>query len=237
LLALPAWLPAGTNLVDGKRREAEIFLRHKLGHRVPVSVRVAPVTDSRGSIVGAVETFSDVSAKKYIERRVGELEDMVFLDSLTGVPNRRYIELKVKQAIQEVEQFDRGIGLLMVDVDHFKRINDEHGHSIGDEALKAVCNTLSNSLRGGDVLGRWGGEELLVIVADITAERLGAFAERCRMLTAESGIPVPGGHVQVTVSLGATMITREDSEQSVMDRVDQLMYQSKMNGRNRVTVG
>ena len=68
---------------------------------------------------------------------MGELEDLVFLDALTGVPNRRYIELKVRQAIQEVEQFDRKIGLLMVDVDHFKQVNDEHGHDVGDEVLKS----------------------------------------------------------------------------------------------------
>jgi diguanylate cyclase (GGDEF)-like protein/PAS domain S-box-containing protein len=229
--------PLGRSIADGKRRESEVFLRHKLGHRVPVSVRVAPIADSNGAIIGAVEIFSDVTAKKHMERRVGELEDLVFLDALTGVPNRRYIELKVKQAIQEVEQFDRKMGLLLVDVDHFKQINDVHGHSIGDEALKAVCHTLSNSLRANDVLGRWGGEELLVILSDISAEKLGTFAERCRMLTAESAIPVPGGKVQVTVSLGATIINEGDTDQSVIARADRLMYQSKMNGRNRVTLG
>jgi diguanylate cyclase (GGDEF)-like protein/PAS domain S-box-containing protein len=229
--------PLAETIADGQRRESEIFLRHKLGQRIPISVRVAPIADGNGSIVGAVEVFSDISAKKHIERRVGELEDLVFLDPLTGVPNRRYIELKVRQAIQEVEQFDRKIGLLMADVDHFKGVNDEHGHVIGDEALKAICQTLTHSLRSGDVLGRWGGEELLVIVTDITPEALRAFAERCRILIAESAIPVPGGHFQVTVSMGATLMQREDSDQSVIKRVDELMYRSKMAGRNRVTLG
>jgi diguanylate cyclase (GGDEF)-like protein len=198
---------------------------------------VAPVADSQGNIVGAVEVFTDISAKKHIERRVGELEELVFLDALTGVPNRRYIELGVRQAIQEVEQFDRKIGLLMVDVDHFKRVNDEHGHDIGDEALKAVCRILSHSLRSGDVLGRWGGEEFLIIVAGITPAKLRAFAERRRMLVAESAIPLPTGQLRVTVSLGATLMQRGDSDQSAIKRADQLMYQSKMDGRNRVTLG
>jgi diguanylate cyclase (GGDEF)-like protein len=229
--------PLDRTIVDGQRRESEVFLRHKLGHRIPVSVRVAPVADSQGNIVGAVEVFSDISAQKHIERRVGELEELVFLDALTGVPNRRYIELGVRQAIQEVEQFDRKIGLLMVDVDHFKRVNDEHGHDIGDEALKAVCRTLSHSLRSGDVLGRWGGEEFLIIVAGITPARLRAFAERRRMLIAESAIPLPTGQLRVTISLGATLMQRGDSDQSAIKRADQLMYQSKMDGRNRVTLG
>jgi diguanylate cyclase (GGDEF)-like protein len=136
-----------------------------------------------------------------------------------------------------VEQFDRKIGLLMVDVDHFKRVNDEHGHDIGDEALKAVCRTLSHSLRSGDVLGRWGGEEFLIIVAGITPARLRAFAERRRMLIAESAIPLPTGQLRVTISLGATLMQRGDSDQSAIKRADQLMYQSKMDGRNRVTLG
>jgi diguanylate cyclase (GGDEF)-like protein/PAS domain S-box-containing protein len=229
--------PLGETIADGKRRGNDIFLRHKLGHRIPVSVRISPISDANGSIIGAVEVFSDATEKRHIERRVGELENLVYLDDLTGVPNRRYIQLKVAQAIQEVQQFDRQIGLMVVDVDHFKQVNDEHGHTIGDEALKAVCKTLSHSLRSGDVLGRWGGEELLIIAEDITSGNLHAFAERCRMLTAATDIPVPGGHLQVTVSMGATLINREDTDQSAIGRADELMYQSKIQGRNRVTLG
>jgi diguanylate cyclase (GGDEF)-like protein/PAS domain S-box-containing protein len=229
--------PLGQTIADGQRRENEVFLRHKLGHRIPVSVRVAPIADNQGTIVGAVEVFSDISAKKHIERRVGELEDLVFLDPLTEVPNRRYIELKVRQAIQEVEQFDRKIGLLMVDVDNFKQVNDEHGHDIGDAVLKALCRTLSHNLRSGNVMGRWGGEEFLVIVGGTSAERLEFFAERCRMLIAESSIPLPAGELRVTVSVGATLMRRDDSDQSVIKRADELMYKSKVDGRNRVTIG
>lgn len=157
--------------------------------------------------------------------------------SLTGVSNRRYIELKVKQAIQEVEQFGRNVGLLLIDVDHFKQVNDKHGHHIGDDALKAVCNTLMHSLRAGDVVGRWGGEEFLVIVADVNRTVLAAFAERCRMLIAESAIRVKDEYMRVTVSMGATLMKPGDSDQSALKRADELMYRSKMSGRNRVTLG
>jgi diguanylate cyclase (GGDEF)-like protein len=229
--------PLGQTIADGHRRENEIYLQHKLGYRVPVSVRVAPITDGHGNIVGAVEVFSDISAKKHIERRVGELQDLVFLDALTGMPNRRYIELKVRQAIEEVGHFDRKIGLLMVDLDHFKQVNDEHGHLVGDDALIAVCQTLSHNLRVGNVMGRWGGEEFLIIVGGTTLERLRVFAERCRMLVAASAIPLPAGQLRVTVSVGATLVRQDDSVQSVIQRVDALMYQSKTDGRNRVTLG
>ena len=82
--------PLSKTIEDGERREAEVFLRHKLGHRVPVCVRVAPIRSECGKILGAVEVFSDVTAKEQAERRVRELESMAFLDSLTSLPNRRY---------------------------------------------------------------------------------------------------------------------------------------------------
>ena len=229
--------PLGKTIEDGQRRESEIFLRHKLGHRVPVSVRAAPITDNQGKIIGAVEVFSDISAKKHIERRVGELEDLVFLDPLTEVPNRRYIELKVKQALQEVEHFGRKIGLLMVDVDHFKQVNDEHGHHAGDQVLKTMCRTLLHNLRSGNVLGRWGGEEFLVILAGTTLDGLRATAERYRMLITETAIPLPTGQLRITVSMGATLMLRDDTAQSVIKRADELMYKSKTDGRNRITLG
>ena len=88
------------------------------------------MTDASGQIIGAVEVFSDATAKEQAERRVHELETMAFRDSLTSVPNRRYAELKVKQAVEESQQFGRSFGLLMLDVDHFKRVNDHHGHQV-----------------------------------------------------------------------------------------------------------
>jgi diguanylate cyclase (GGDEF)-like protein/PAS domain S-box-containing protein len=229
--------PLADTIGDGKYREVEVYLRHKFGHRVAVSCRTAPITDNHGKIIGAVEVFSDATAKKRIERRVGELESLVYLDSLTGVPNRRYIELRVGQAIQEVEQFGRNIGLIMADIDHFKRINDCYGHAAGDEALKAVTKVLSANLRSGNVIGRWGGEEFLAIVGDTTPAGLRVYAERCRQRISAMEIASDKGTMRVSISLGATMIDPLDTELSAIDRADQMLYRSKEAGRNRVTLG
>lgn len=229
--------PLVDTIHDGKRREMEVYLRHKLGHRVAVSVRVSPIADSQGNIIGAVEVFSDITAKKRIERRVGELEGLVYLDSLTGVPNRRYMQLRVQQSIQEVEQFGRKIGLIMVDIDHFKMVNDIHGHAVGDEALKAVSKILAGNLRSGNIVGRWGGEEFLAIVAGTTHSGLRAYAERCRERIAGKVIPLPSGSLHLTVSMGVTLILPQDSELTAIERADRMMYRSKAQGRNRVTLG
>ncbi len=226
--------PLASTLMDGQPREAEVYLHHKLGHRVPVSVRVTPIRDGANRIVGAVEVFSDVSAKKKMEQRAGELERLAFTDALTGVANRRYIQFKVEQALQEVEQFGRKIGLLMIDLDEFKRVNDAYGHEAGDIVLRTISNTLTQSLRPRDLVGRWGGEEFLVIVKALhgTIEEI---AERCRRLIAESAVRVENETLRITVSVGATLIRQGDSADSAVKRADNLMYQSKVSGRNRTT--
>ena len=229
--------PLSATLLDGRRREADVFLRHKLGHRVPVCVRVAPITNRSGQIVGAVEVFNDVSARKQVERRVHELEDIAFRDTLTCLPNRRYIELKVKQSLEDLQQFGRPFGLLMFDVDHFKQVNDRHGHDTGDAVLKVISETMTKSLRANDIVGRWGGEEFLAVLLDVDAGLLRGLAERCRSLVAESGALSGESRIYVTVSVGATLVTREESIYEAIKRADQLMYVSKSSGRNRITVG
>ena len=230
--------PLSKTILDGERREAEVFFRHKLGHRVPVCVRVAPIKSKSGTIIGAVEVFSDVTAKEQAERRVDELESMAFRDSLTCLPNRRYTELKVKQALEESQQFGRAFGLLVLDIDHFKRINDRYGHDVGDATLKAVSETLAKTLRGqDDLVSRWGGEEFLVLLSDVNATSLQIVAERCRALVEKTGALSAESRVPVTISIGATLIVNGDSTESAIKRADQLMYLSKANGRNRTTVG
>jgi len=224
--------PLASTIVDGQRREAEVYLRHKAGHRVPVSVRVAPLRDSVGLIVGAVEIFTDVTEKKKFERRVGELEKLAFYDSLTGLLNRRFVELRVSQAILEHQEFGRNYGILLIDVDNFKHVNDRLGHDAGDAVLRAISDTLVNSLRALDIVGRWGGEEFLVLLADVFPTSLVDLAERCRKLVAESSVITRDQRLAVTVSIGGTLITRSDSAASAVHRADQLMYRSKAAGRN-----
>jgi len=229
--------PLSSVMADGQPRQVEIYLRHKNGHRVPISVRVQPMRDSAGAIVGAVEVFSDSTAKQRVEKRVSELENLAFRDSLTNLANRRYLELKVAQALQDHQQFDREYGLLLLDLDRFKQVNDNHGHDLGDAVLKVVAQTLLQTLRPVDLVGRWGGEEFLVLMADVHATALGDLAERCRVLIAQSSAGHGASRVSVTASIGATLLNHADSPETAFRRADELMYQSKRSGGDRTTIG
>jgi diguanylate cyclase (GGDEF)-like protein/PAS domain S-box-containing protein len=229
--------PLSGVMQDGQPRMAEFCLRHKLGHRLPVAGRVFPMRNSDGAIVGAVEVFSDSTVKMKFEKRVSELEQLAFRDALTGLPNRRHIELKVEQALQDHQRLGRLYGLLMFDVDRFKQVNDMHGHEVGDALLKAVGESVGVGLRPADILGRWGGEEFLVLVPDVDALALGDLAERCRVLIAQSSIATDASRVSVTASIGATVLSHADNAASAIGRADELMYESKRSGGDRTTAG
>ena len=224
-------------LKDGNPRELEMFLRHKEGHRVPIQVRVLPMRNDAGQIVGAVQVFGNSTADEPADRRVLELEKLAYHDSLTNLPNRRYFQLKVEQALQEHRSFSRLYGLLMFDIDHFKQVNDSHGHEVGDQLLKTVSKTLVQGLRPADIIGRWGGEEFVVLMPDMDAIALGDLAERCRVLIAQSSVASGSAQVSVTASIGATVLNQDDSTESAIRRADELMYQSKHSGGDRTTAG
>ena len=226
--------PLAETLEDGTLRNTEVYLHHKNGHRVPVSVRVAPLRDAQGTISGAVEIFSDSTPRLAALERIKEVERIAYLDPLTGLANRRYTEIVLTARYEEMRRYDWRFGVVFVDIDRFKDINDTHGHAVGDEVLRMVAKTLAGSVRSFDVVGRWGGEEFIGIIANVESRELVASANRFRVLVEQSVLPV-SPLLSVTISVGATLARPEDTIAAILKRVDTLMYQSKTAGRNRVT--
>lgn len=218
-------------------REAHVYMHHKDGHRIPVSVRVSPLLDEAGRVSGGVELFTDISAYKSIELRVKELEAMALMDKLTHLANRHCIENELLTRLEEARRFGWPFGLLMMDIDHFKKINDLYGHDVGDRVLKFVADTLVKNARPFDVIGRWGGEEFVGIIRNIDAGQLKELAERMRMLVERSYLTHENEKLQVTVSMGATLMLPHEDAVSLIKRADTLLYESKHAGRNRVTMG
>jgi diguanylate cyclase (GGDEF)-like protein/PAS domain S-box-containing protein len=228
--------PLLETLRDGEFREAEVYLRHKQGYRVPVLVRVSPIWDSKKRIIGAVEIFSDDASRHAFVKKLKELERLALIDSLSGLGNRRYVEMNVRAMLNEMLRYGWSFGVLFVDIDYFKRVNDTYGHDVGDEVLKMVAGTLSHNVRPFDVVGRWGGEEFVAIIANVDKEQLSGVAHKLRVLVEKSGVVVTGKIVGVTISIGATMSVGGDTLESVIKRADRLLYESKTAGRNQVTL-
>lgn len=227
--------PLAATILDGNARESSIYLHHALGHRVPVSVRTSPVRDDNGEIIGAVEIFSDNSTSLQIMHEYEQLKQDVYMDVLTGVGNRRYGEMTLSTRMYDLHTHAIPFGLLFLDIDHFKRFNDDYGHNTGDNALVMVARSISYSLRKMDAVARWGGEEFVVILPGATWVIVKSVSERIRMLIENSFIMAGDEKIHVTVSIGATMSRTDDSVETIVSRADMLMYSSKSGGRNRVT--
>ena len=229
--------PLGATLQDGQSREVNVYLHHNQGYRLPVAVRVSPVRDESGAIVGAAEVFTENAELRQVLNDLEALRQKASHDELTGAGNRRAAEIALKTRFFELHQFGTPFGLVFLDVDHFKQINDVHGHGVGDQVLRLTANTLAAALRRGDLLVRWGGEEFLVLLADADAAVLARVTERLRVLVERSFLMLDGHRLSFTISLGATLAQPDDTPETLIARADALMYQTKEAGRNRVTLG
>ena len=153
--------PLSQTMRDGVPRETCVWLHHKHGHRVEVRVGVRPVRERSGQIIGAIETFTDESDRAATKARLAELEHLAMIDPLTGVSNRRFLGMTLSSRLAELRRYAVPFVVAFADIDHFKRVNDENGHDIGDDVLRMVANTLAGNLRGSDSLSRFGGEEFV----------------------------------------------------------------------------
>lgn len=228
--------PLSATMRDGEPRDAKVFLRHREGHRVAVSVRTSPVRDREGEIIGAVEIFSDSADLSTARREASELRDLAMRDSLTGLPNRRHFDMSISSRIAELAGYGRRFGLLIADVDRFKLVNDRHGHATGDAALRTVARTLLEASRTTDDIARFGGEEFALTIGDIDETGLRSIAERFRVLVERSRVGVGEPGLQVTISLGGAIARVGDTAEAIFERADRALYLAKEAGRNRVAL-
>jgi diguanylate cyclase (GGDEF)-like protein len=187
--------------------------------------------------VGVVDVLSDIAELQTVRKKVDELSRTALVDELTGVGNRRHLEMILRAKIDEAARYGSKFGVLFLGIDYFKRVNDEYGHTTGDAVLRMVAQTVNDASRTFDVVGRWGGEEFVIIAANVTATSLLVIAERFRSLIEQSAMPVPGGELKVTVSVGALQAGASVTPSSLVEEADRLMFEAKRAGRNCVRVG
>jgi diguanylate cyclase (GGDEF)-like protein/PAS domain S-box-containing protein len=227
--------PLHATIADGNPRQAEIYLHHSDGHRVPIVVRTQVMRDENGQIIGAVETFSDNSRLLNIRHEVRRLQDAALRDPLTGIWNRRYMTRRLEIAMWVLKQQDIPFGVFFIDIDHFKSVNDRYGHKTGDMVLIMVANTLHENLRAEDAVARWGGEEFVALLPGLDEAGMAAVVKKLHTLIRHSSLRLDEQEISVTVSMGLTMARKEDTVKSLVDRADRNMYKSKQGGHDKVS--
>lgn len=162
------------------------------------------------------------------------LQDQSLHDHLTGIGNRSYLDNALAHESQRYRRYQEPFSILLLDIDFFKRVNDNYGHLQGDQVLKAVAACLAKEIRTSDLLGRWGGEEFLILCPNTYASAASIFAERIRQAIATLRIPTLAGNLSVTISIGVAESQPKMTIDELLQLADQRLYQAKMQGRNRV---
>jgi diguanylate cyclase (GGDEF)-like protein len=171
--------------------------------------------------------------EEILEKRTIELEELYRKDSLTNLWNRYRIKEFLDLELSRFRRESRPFGVLLMDIDDFKNINDEFGHLKGDEILTQLAELIKSHIRDIDFLGRWGGEEFIIIASDSNAETLLTFAEKLNQLVAKHDFT---SGIKITLSIGVTLVVKDDTELTLLDRADAGLYHSKRDGKNRSTL-
>lgn len=224
--------PLTQTMENGQPTEERIFLRHRDGQRLPVEVKIAPIRDQDGEIVGAVEIFSDASAFVRVEQLNQDLQRLVNIDQLTQIPNRRAVLNALERELERFRRYRTVFSVIFIDLDHFKQVNDRFGHAVGDQTLAWVAGLLRRLLRRVDMVGRYGGEEFVLLLPTTTSGDACILAEHLREQTAAE--PCPATRETLTLSLGVTEACQSDTAVTVLERADRAMYEAKRQGRDRV---
>ncbi len=199
------------------------------------SCTMTPIRDDKGKVSQIVLTIQDVTESVYLEK---SLKMMTQQDSLTGIHNRRYLDNRLSEELTRYKRKGRLFSLLMIDIDNFKYVNDTYGHQFGDIILKEIAHTSSTIIRGSDILARYGGEEFCIALPDTDSDGAYSFAERLRKeVEAAKTLFEEGKEVGVTVSIGIAEVGEEIKKvEQLLDHADYALYESKRNGKNRITV-
>ncbi len=220
--------------IDGKTRQERVFVRHKDGHRIPIRVNIFPIR-SGDRILGSVELFTQDSPTKYEDVLITKLSGMAMYDELTKLPNRRYLESFLNYRLSQNKHFGRDFAVVFADIDDFSGFNNTYGHEAGDAVLQNIAESFKQNLRKEDMIGRWGGEEFVGVFVIANEYEAPIVAEKLRTLAARTEIDYNGENLHVTLSIGVSIAKMEDTAESIVDRADRLMYESKKNGKNRIT--
>lgn len=203
-----------------------------------------PVTFGMGSLYNVIEVsiahillfrfYEGTRSRAYqqLAAKNSKIKLMAETDKLTGLYNREKLDSKLAEMLSSVLNQEKEVTVIILDIDHFKLVNDNFGHLVGDKVLTTFAERLRNKMRKGDLLARWGGEEFVVVLSNTDLEAGILQAERLRADIANQSIE----GISLTISLGLTQNQAKDSAETLLSRADQALYQAKKSGRNRVEV-
>ena len=217
-----------------KKEPVRVTLRNysKTGKEYWVDISILPLRDTKGKVTHFASIQRDITEYKKLEQ---DLQILCRTDPLTTAANRRAFNEILSQEFSRFKRSQREYALIMIDLDHFKSINDQHGHSVGDQVLIEVTERCKDNIRVHDILARLGGEEFCILLPYTDSKQATKVAERLREKIEIKPIIVDGLRVKVTISVGISLVlTGDEDGHQAMERADQKLFQAKESGRNQI---
>ncbi len=218
---------------DGTSIRTQILNYDKAGNELWLDINMVPLFDEYGNLAYYAAIERDLTEHKKLQ---AQLESMATIDSLTGMANRQAFLQRAKNEFNRARRYSRPLTVVMIDIDHFKAINDQYGHATGDEVLRQISDICQRSLRGTDFMGRVGGEEFVLLLPDTAHSSAYHVAERMRTHLSETPVELENGiSLNITASFGVASMNEHDRDlDNVLERADEAMYHAKHEGRNQV---
>lgn len=217
-------------ILEGNVFRGTLINRKKNGEIYYENKTITPLKDRYNNVTGFVTTGKDVTLEKLMHQ---DMERIATTDKLTGVYNRHKFEEMFALESERSRRFLQPLSLILIDIDHFKSVNDTYGHDIGDEVLKTLADTLQRNIRKIDILARWGGEEFLILSPTTDLIKIQMQADKLRSTVENTSFPTLS---RVTISLGVSTLREKDTFSELFKRADRGLYHAKREGRNRVGV-
>lgn len=217
-------------ILSGEVYRNTLINRKKNGDLYYEKKTITPLKNDYQEIVGFISSGKDVTQETMLHQ---EVERIATIDNLTGVYNRHKFEELFTLESERSRRFSHPLSMILIDIDHFKAVNDTYGHDVGDAVLKRLAEIVQESIRKIDIFARWGGEEFLVLSPNTDLENIQILAEKLRKAVEGADFPEIG---EITISLGVSTFEKEDTFLELFKRADQGLYSAKQNGRNRIGI-
>ncbi len=214
-------------ILAGKNYRKVIIDKTKDDKLYYAELKITPLMDENNKVKNFVATSTDITNRIQMEKK---LKKLATVDSLTEIYNRYKLDDEINHHIARYERYKEPFSILMFDIDFFKNINDKYGHDVGDRVLKSLSQLVASNIRITDIVGRWGGEEFLVILEKTKKEEAFAIAQKLRRLV-EAYLIDEKYHI--TISIGVAEYEEGESKETLLKKADEALYKAKENGRNQ----
>jgi diguanylate cyclase (GGDEF)-like protein/PAS domain S-box-containing protein len=219
-VACGATCPFSRTMHDGKPKEARMQLRHKEGHPINVLMRIAPIRDQHASIIGLVQNFDEQRFTSDRDRNLQHLSEHGCMDEITGVPNREFTQFHLTENLAGFTRYQLPFGIMCIKIDQLAHFRAAYGQPAGDAVLRVVAQTMRNSLRPSDFLGRWAEDQFLAILINCGGAGVEKTGERMRKVVSCAGLHWWGDELSVTTSVGEATAQTGDTMDTLLSRAE-----------------